>query len=375
MLKGRVKQRREPRVRGVRRERAVDWGDYAKAVRGRRCGRRALAAARWPAGLWRWHALARRFKANARRAPPEPAVRRPSAAAFYVFGIFCQRGHDITPESLPCRVVYFTAYLTAVTLLAAYSAGLIAFLTVFERIKEVVRKRKAGGAAQQAKDPLLREVYRRLIAPGLADLPTDHAEVRRRLCAPGAPPYAYMRSRILGLSGAGYERCHVAAVPHVSFPEALATRLSLQELKQQGIHQRILLTFWPKMEPLDENPYSIVGLENVLPVLVILSIGVIMSGLLLLAEIVAYKIMQSHKLDYTDKTPEDQTEPEGDNRFSLSSATSVHERISSGSKDTPEQFHNSMVPIREEIVELPDEYEIGKRRLRHTVAASTLDTT
>ena len=40
-------------------------------------------------------------------------------------------GHDITPRSTSCRLVYITAYFTALVLLAAYSAELISSLTVY----------------------------------------------------------------------------------------------------------------------------------------------------------------------------------------------------------------------------------------------------
>ena len=40
-------------------------------------------------------------------------------------------GHDITPRSTSCRLVYITAYFTALVLLAAYSAALISSLTVY----------------------------------------------------------------------------------------------------------------------------------------------------------------------------------------------------------------------------------------------------
>jgi hypothetical protein len=39
-------------------------------------------------------------------------------------------GHERTPRSWPCRLVYLTAYLTAVVLFAAYSATFISFLAV-----------------------------------------------------------------------------------------------------------------------------------------------------------------------------------------------------------------------------------------------------
>jgi hypothetical protein len=42
--------------------------------------------------------------------------------------LFFFTGHDFTPKSSSCRLVYLTAYLTAVILLSAYSASLISFL-------------------------------------------------------------------------------------------------------------------------------------------------------------------------------------------------------------------------------------------------------
>jgi hypothetical protein len=43
--------------------------------------------------------------------------------------VFCFTGQDFTPKSISCRLVFLTAYLTAVILLSAYSAALISFLT------------------------------------------------------------------------------------------------------------------------------------------------------------------------------------------------------------------------------------------------------
>jgi hypothetical protein len=54
-------------------------------------------------------------------------------------------GHERTPQSWPCRLVYLTAYLTSVVLFAAYSATFISFLTVqhnslpFETFEEILQ--------------------------------------------------------------------------------------------------------------------------------------------------------------------------------------------------------------------------------------------
>ena len=39
-------------------------------------------------------------------------------------------GHDVTPRSCACRLVYWLGYVTAVVVMAAYSATLISFLTI-----------------------------------------------------------------------------------------------------------------------------------------------------------------------------------------------------------------------------------------------------
>jgi hypothetical protein len=39
-------------------------------------------------------------------------------------------GRESIPRSWPCRVVYFTAYVVGLVLVAAYSAALVSFLTV-----------------------------------------------------------------------------------------------------------------------------------------------------------------------------------------------------------------------------------------------------
>jgi len=39
-------------------------------------------------------------------------------------------GHEVTPRSCACRMVYWLGYVTAVVVMAAYSATLISFLTI-----------------------------------------------------------------------------------------------------------------------------------------------------------------------------------------------------------------------------------------------------
>jgi hypothetical protein len=66
-----------------------------------------------------------RLKEKFRKSDPMPIFARK------VTSISRAAGHDITPRSTSCRLVYITAYFTALVLLAAYSAALISSLTVY----------------------------------------------------------------------------------------------------------------------------------------------------------------------------------------------------------------------------------------------------
>ncbi|XP_047103778.1 glutamate receptor ionotropic, kainate 5-like [Schistocerca piceifrons] len=231
----------------------------------------------------------------------EPQCHNPVISIFYVFGIFCQQGHDLTPESLPCRVLYFTAYITAVIILASYSAGLIAFLTVikvsipftdFKSLLDLGTYRlgmahKSGvlNVFNDATVPLLKNIYRRLILPGINSLPKNQDDVVKRLCS---SKYAYMRSRILGVrddSG----NCHIVPIPQASLPETLGLvfpknssyrgliNVVLQKYKEIGILRRTETEIWPKVVHFEDNSYTTVGFDKVIPVFVVLSAGMALS--------------------------------------------------------------------------------------------------
>ncbi|XP_067004113.2 probable glutamate receptor [Anabrus simplex] len=273
-------------------------------------------------------------------ADPEPQCANPFVSVFYVFGIFCQQGHDITPSLVSCRIVYFTAYVTAVILLAAYSAGLIAFLTVvdiklpFTNFKEMLDRGdyRLGMAPtsgvlndfDQAKDPLLKQIYWKLIYPGVNNLPSTKTEVVRRLCS---SKYAYMRSLILGVGAPTPEGCNIMSLPRASFPESLSIMFPkhspyreiinrhLQDMKELGVLQRIALTIWPKEVNLENEEFTNVGLENVIPLLFMLALGIVASIVLLCMERFGCKAVKNVRRRCLGEMLHETTEPEAPQPF------------------------------------------------------------
>jgi hypothetical protein len=77
---------------------------------------------------------------------PMAVVLKGPTVEFYLY-VYLVAGHDITPRSTSCRLVYITAYFTALVLLAAYSAALISSLTVyrsnlpFQDLEGILRER------------------------------------------------------------------------------------------------------------------------------------------------------------------------------------------------------------------------------------------
>ncbi|KAJ9589166.1 hypothetical protein L9F63_028050 [Diploptera punctata] len=93
---------------------------------------------------------------------------------FYIFGSFCQQGHDKTPDSMSGRVVYLVSYLTAVVLLAGYSAALISYLTLRKPVNLLQR-------LKVTKDPLLKKLYRKFLRYPI-ELPPTTKDGLHRVC-------------------------------------------------------------------------------------------------------------------------------------------------------------------------------------------------
>ncbi|KAJ4445618.1 hypothetical protein ANN_12300 [Periplaneta americana] len=116
---------------------------------------------------------------------------------FCVFAMFCQQGQDVTPKSCACRLVFWLGYVTAVVVVAAYSATLISFLTIQNKephvktLEALARDRtyKLGMLHQylriiksDADNGITDQIYERMIAPDPKNIPSSSLEGLQRVC-------------------------------------------------------------------------------------------------------------------------------------------------------------------------------------------------
>ncbi|KAJ9573764.1 hypothetical protein L9F63_008847 [Diploptera punctata] len=118
-------------------------------------------------------------------------------SSIYIIGIFF--GADIQIGYTTWRILCLVAYLTAVTISVAYSAFLISFLTEqkialpFNSLRELIdiKTYKLGVLANSgqlnnfnnATEPVMMEVYAKLIKPDKDNLPITIEEGMQRVCA------------------------------------------------------------------------------------------------------------------------------------------------------------------------------------------------
>ncbi|XP_021933555.1 probable glutamate receptor [Zootermopsis nevadensis] len=234
-----------------------------------------------------------------------------------VFGIFCQQGHDFTPNSGSCRLVYLTAYLIAVILLSAYSAALVSFLTKksvampFKDLQGLLKdgSYKLGVMENSAEYRLfensvnvhMHEVFKKLIQ-NEPNLPSSAEEGVRRICL---GKYAFMTT-VYAVSWQ-HAACRVMALPSESFPASLTFALiknspykgiidyNLHDLRDKGVLKRLRVQWWKPQLPKLKSPWYTVDFYSITPILVVLAAGVIMAGILLVLE---RKWHHQHKLQH-----------------------------------------------------------------------------
>ncbi|KAJ9586735.1 hypothetical protein L9F63_019673 [Diploptera punctata] len=155
-------------------------------------------------------------------------------SVFYVFSMFCQQGHDVTPKSCACRLVYWLGYVIAVVVLAAYSATLISFLTInstephVKSLKALVKdgSYKMGMLPQylrmiktNADNGITKQMYQKMIAPDPKNIPSTSLEGLQRVCS---TKYAFWTSvEELKRVGDAVD-CNIAILPKYSYMFNLA---------------------------------------------------------------------------------------------------------------------------------------------------------
>ncbi|PNF16858.1 hypothetical protein B7P43_G06079 [Cryptotermes secundus] len=172
----------------------------------------------------------------------------------YIFGSVCQQGatsgllvtslrvpynlggnssvgHGWT-WSWPCRLVFLSASLAAVVLLAAYSATFISFLTVrhsslpfttFEGILQdgtfklgILERSVELSFFDTATETVMQNVYNKLILPALEDAPPDTLAGLQRVC--DQPKYGFVVDSTRAYSVLNNLTCDIVALPEAFIP-------------------------------------------------------------------------------------------------------------------------------------------------------------
>ncbi|KAJ9573684.1 hypothetical protein L9F63_008954 [Diploptera punctata] len=232
-------------------------------------------------------------------------------SCLYIFGAFCQQGHDITPKSTPCRIVYITAYITALVLLAAYSAALISSLTVshsslpFSDLDGILKYKKFKmGVMDKSEmfytfsdineDGIFGEVYNKLMAPDPDNFPSDTLGGLQRACN---MDYAFVAIPESVMPLLNKVNCTIVPLAYKTYPISLAIAFTpdnpyrefisyrLRMLRDGGVLQRLKIINWiPLGETTTQGALISVDLSAVAPLLILLTSSVIVSVAVLLAE-------------------------------------------------------------------------------------------
>ncbi|KAJ4429118.1 hypothetical protein ANN_26119 [Periplaneta americana] len=230
--------------------------------------------------------------------------------AVYVLGMLCMQGVSMKTQFSSQRMLYLIAQLTAVTVYTAYSAVLISFLTIqkavlpFNSLRELIDigTYKLGvlansgqlNAFNTATDPLMKEVYTKLIALEKDTLPPTIEAGMQRIC--DRPKYAFMTSLDVVLGLLDTITCKLTSVLGASIPESLAMSIqqrspyralfnyNLNELFRNGILKELRAKEWPTELPGGSIPWTSVSFKDVYPIVIILGTGTVAATFLLFLE-------------------------------------------------------------------------------------------
>ncbi|XP_069696115.1 glutamate receptor 4-like [Periplaneta americana] len=236
------------------------------------------------------------------------------SAVLLIFGIFCQRGLDPAPQTWSCRLVLFTAYLSATVIFVAYSATFISFLTInryelpFTNLKGLLDNGKyvLGMLPKSAQftvfstssDPVVRGVYRELMTQ---PLPLTNEEGLDLMCKQNN--YAFLLLTIVNKLTRPYLDCTDVEIPDYAIPVSMGmvgrkdTELKslfnyyFVKMHEAGIVRRNEDNLLPLKfrEEIKDLPSS-VNIEKTLSIFIILMSGAILAVLLTILEIVIHNM-------------------------------------------------------------------------------------
>ncbi|OXU28208.1 hypothetical protein TSAR_008341 [Trichomalopsis sarcophagae] len=228
-----------------------------------------------------------------------------------IWGIYCQQGLPEFPSASPMRIAYFTILVTAVILLAVYSACLISYLTVtspslpFSNLHEFAKDGTYKLIAFQqsadydlfatSKDLVLKRMMKQML--NREYLPQTMMAGFRKACENKIAFYATEAVKTQISARIPCDLVYLESGRIDSLGMTLTKRSQytgvinyhLQKFKDVGIMNRLRSRVYMKVTPSD-NKYNPVNVRGIVTILLILGIGVVVSIIILIAEILIQRV-------------------------------------------------------------------------------------
>ncbi|KYN03489.1 Glutamate receptor 3 [Cyphomyrmex costatus] len=231
-----------------------------------------------------------------------------------IWGIFCQQALIEFPKNLSLRVAYFTIFLTAMSIMAHYSAALICFLTVcnrvlpFQTLEEFAddgtyKLTMLRGTADYGVITFQAQHEAKLFYVKLMKLLKDESELPRNLkegfmqvCNEKNVAFMVLSARKKSvekeipckLSSITTERIdNLAMILSKNNPYTGVINYYLQKFLDNGMIMRLRETYSPQL--VEDKIYRPVYLFNVIPILAILCGGFIISTMIMIIEKIYYR--------------------------------------------------------------------------------------
>ncbi|CAL1673816.1 unnamed protein product [Lasius platythorax] len=234
---------------------------------------------------------------------------------FFITGAFCSQGMDQSTLD-PVRMVHLVTYLTAVVILAAYSAALISFLTVktfvmpFTTMEGLLKEEGfscgvIGNSAyytflQRTTDKVMSQVFDKLIRKETIakKLPTSYMEGLERVCR--EDKYAFVTLDNMAALLQQKVNCKLEPLDVIT-PTTIAMTLQRNSpyrgiinahillLKDSGILQRLLETQWSVQLGASTTLWKSVEIGDIMPLLFLMIIASFISYLVYIIERIIYK--------------------------------------------------------------------------------------
>ncbi|XP_032687916.1 uncharacterized protein LOC116852050 [Odontomachus brunneus] len=237
---------------------------------------------------------------------------------FYVIGAFCSQGME--PSTLdPVRMMHFVIHITAVVILAAYSASLISFLAVntfvmpFTTMSGLLKDGTyrfgvVGDSAdfsffQNTSDKILRVLFDELLMKE-TDLPRNYMDGLKRVCK--EDKYAFMT--LDNMAAILQERVDCKLEPldvitHITVAMAVRPNspyrgiinANLLLLRDSGILQRLLQTQWSVQITERKSSWKSVEIGDIVPLILLMIAALFVSCVVQILEHVVYKCFLKRK--------------------------------------------------------------------------------